>query len=104
MREVSRRGVAIDVCPECKGVWLDRGELDKLIEVAEQEEIAVERSPVRSRRDEDDDDDRRRTSNSDDQDRGRYEDDRGRGSAPRTKKKGWLSQMMEAVGGEGVDD
>jgi Zn-finger nucleic acid-binding protein len=26
-----RRGIEIDVCPECRGVWLDRGELDKLI-------------------------------------------------------------------------
>lgn len=31
MREVERRGVRIDVCTECKGVWLDRGELDKLV-------------------------------------------------------------------------
>ncbi|MBW7454201.1 zf-TFIIB domain-containing protein [Paenibacillus sepulcri] len=30
MREVEKNGVVIDVCPECKGVWLDRGELDKL--------------------------------------------------------------------------
>lgn len=35
MREVVRRGVQIDVCPECKGVWLDRGELDKLLAAAE---------------------------------------------------------------------
>lgn len=27
-----RQGVEIDYCPECRGVWLDRGELDKLIE------------------------------------------------------------------------
>ena len=32
MREVERYGVTIDICPSCKGVWLDRGELDKLIE------------------------------------------------------------------------
>lgn len=31
MREVQRRGVTIDVCPECRGVWLDRGELDRLL-------------------------------------------------------------------------
>src|SRR4051812_21004372 len=30
MREVEKDGVLIDVCPDCKGVWLDRGELDKL--------------------------------------------------------------------------
>ena len=27
-----RQGVEIDFCPRCRGVWLDRGELDKLIE------------------------------------------------------------------------
>lgn len=27
-----RQGVEIDYCPKCRGVWLDRGELDKVIE------------------------------------------------------------------------
>jgi hypothetical protein len=27
-----RNGVEIDYCPDCRGVWLDRGELDKIIE------------------------------------------------------------------------
>ena len=27
-----RRGIEIDYCPTCRGVWLDRGELDKLVE------------------------------------------------------------------------
>ena len=31
MREVVKEDVLIDICPECKGVWLDRGELDKLM-------------------------------------------------------------------------
>jgi Zn-finger nucleic acid-binding protein len=30
MREVSKNNIEIDVCPSCKGVWLDRGELEKL--------------------------------------------------------------------------
>ena len=42
-----RQGVELDYCPQCRGVWLDRGELDKIIE----------RSSVR--RDDDDDDDYR---------------------------------------------
>ena len=29
-----RQGIEIDYCPQCRGVWLDRGELDKLIERA----------------------------------------------------------------------
>ena len=27
-----RQGIEIDYCPECRGVWLDKGELDKIIE------------------------------------------------------------------------
>ena len=27
-----RQGIEVDYCPQCRGVWLDRGELDKLIE------------------------------------------------------------------------
>lgn len=27
-----RHGIEIDYCPECRGIWLDRGELDKIVE------------------------------------------------------------------------
>ena len=40
-----RQGIEIDFCPQCRGVWLDRGELDKIVE--------------RASRFADDDDDRR---------------------------------------------
>ena len=33
-----RQGVEIDYCPSCRGMWLERGELDKLIERARREE------------------------------------------------------------------
>ncbi|GEM86134.1 zf-TFIIB domain-containing protein [Meiothermus granaticius] len=32
MQEVQRNGVTLDICPICRGVWLDRGELEKLLE------------------------------------------------------------------------
>jgi hypothetical protein len=32
-----RKGIEIDYCPTCRGVWLDRGELDKFIQQAEQQ-------------------------------------------------------------------
>ena len=35
-----RQGVEIDYCPQCRGVWLDRGELDKIIERSAQEYAA----------------------------------------------------------------
>lgn len=34
MQQVDRRGVLIDICGDCRGVFLDRGELDKLLDTA----------------------------------------------------------------------
>ena len=52
LRITDRQGIEVDYCPKCRGVWLDRGELDKLIERA---------APLSGRIDRDDDfDDRRR--------------------------------------------
>jgi hypothetical protein len=34
LKMTDRQGVEIDYCPQCRGVWLDRGELDKIIERA----------------------------------------------------------------------
>jgi len=34
-----RQGIEIDYCPDCRGVWLDRGELDKIIERAVPQEL-----------------------------------------------------------------
>lgn len=50
-----KNGVEIDYCPECRGIWLDRGELDKIVERARgaQREYAVydERRDDRDHRD-----------------------------------------------------
>jgi Zn-finger nucleic acid-binding protein len=48
---MERAGIEIDYCPQCRGVWLDRGELDKVIE---RSAMAGVRSGER-RRDDDDD-------------------------------------------------
>lgn len=40
-----RQGVEIDYCPQCRGVWLDRGELDKIIERSRGPEPAVQAAP-----------------------------------------------------------
>lgn len=50
-----RQGVEIDYCPQCRGVWLDRGELDKIIERSAAE-MAPPPTPGPQRRDDDDDD------------------------------------------------
>ena len=41
-----RNGVEIDYCPKCRGVWLDRGELDKIIERAAAAPAPREAAPV----------------------------------------------------------
>ena len=74
-----RHGVEIDYCPKCRGVWLDRGELDKIIDRAGSGPAAAPASapaqsprpaapqpvyqpePRRARRDDDDDDHRPRS-------------------------------------------
>lgn len=40
-----RSGIEIDYCPSCRGVWLDRGELDKIIERAQKETAPAASQP-----------------------------------------------------------
>jgi Zn-finger nucleic acid-binding protein len=73
MQELTRSNVTFDMCPACRGVWLDRGELEKIIEgtrvssapaaPAPPQQAASQNQPPQQRsqyRDHDDDDDRRR--------------------------------------------
>ncbi|MDP8976421.1 MAG: zf-TFIIB domain-containing protein [Actinomycetota bacterium] len=83
-----RQGIEIDYCPTCRGVWLDRGELDKLIERSAEFEAPVR--PAGRWEGDDDDDDYRRG--------GRWEDDRdhGLGRPGRKKKRGsFLGELFE---------
>jgi uncharacterized protein len=87
-----RQGVEIDYCPQCRGVWLDRGELDKLID----REANAAPPPSREREQErprSRDDDRPRYRDDDD------DDDRKFGSLggghKRKKKGGFLSEIFE---------
>lgn len=41
-----RSGIEIDYCPNCRGVWLDRGELDKIIERSASQSQPSRDSPV----------------------------------------------------------
>lgn len=42
--EILREGILIDVCQQCKGVWLDRGELEKLLSMARSGDLYGESS------------------------------------------------------------
>ena len=72
MTTVERAGVQFDMCPTCRGVWLDRGELEKLME-AERSNGARE-SDGRPHRD----DSHRSEHHRDERDRGSYGKDRHR--------------------------
>jgi Zn-finger nucleic acid-binding protein len=77
-----RQGIEVDYCPKCRGVWLDRGELDKIIERAADEALPAQYD-ARSR----------------DRDEGRYRDDRQYGShssqRPYKKKKSLLGEIFD---------
>lgn len=51
LNERDRDGLVVDVCPSCRGVWLDRGELEKLIARAtrEYDELGSQRHDTPSR-------------------------------------------------------
>jgi uncharacterized protein len=93
-----RSGIEIDYCPNCRGVWLDRGELDKIIERSAQASASAPPPPPQyqeppyqephyqePRYQEPRYDDRHRY----DDDHRRYDDDRryGYGKPPKKKKK-----------------
>ncbi|MCR5885047.1 zf-TFIIB domain-containing protein [Rhizobacter sp. J219] len=74
-----RQGVEIDYCPQCRGVWLDRGELDKLIERSAREAAPPQPAAVQPvRRPEFEDSDFRK---------------HGHGGYPR--RKSWLSDIFD---------
>ena len=66
MRQIHRYGVEFDVCPTTGGVWLDKGELEKLIALVKDE--TLQGSGAQRGRHEDDDDD----GGDDGDDRGRH--------------------------------
>ena len=77
-----RQGVEIDYCPTCRGVWLDRGELDKLIQLSAAQPVpAAAAAPQRPAPD---------TYRRDFQD-----SDYGKHHGGHYRKKSWLSDIFD---------
>lgn len=77
-----RQGIEIDYCPKCRGVWLDRGELDKIIErSASQQQMAQPTFP----------DERERRYSSEHERR----DERQYGRKPYRKRKSFLDDIFD---------
>ena len=105
MRTADREGVEIDYCSQCRGVWLDRGELEKIIARVESQD-----SSGREPNDEGEDNDRDELRDSPrGRDREARQDDRYRRDEPNKrseepsrggkKREGFLSNLMEMFGG-----
>ena len=81
-----RSGIEIDYCPTCRGVWLDRGELDKIIERSEQSAPATARpDPYEQERDQ------RRA----DHDRRYSQPERYAAHQRPKRKESWLSDLFD---------
>ena len=93
MSAVERRSVVIDLCRDCKGVFLDRGELDKLLDAADADQapLAAEADRLGRGRDRDGDRDRGREWDDDD-DRGWGEHGRG---GRRRRRGGLLGDLFD---------
>ena len=84
-----RQGVEIDYCPECRGVWLDRGELDKLIAGEERAYAGNQQSTSDNQRYADDSRNDRRSR----------DDKRDKHSQPRKhKRESFLGEIFEMFG------
>lgn len=92
-----RQGIEIDYCGTCRGVWLDRGELDKLIERATQESAgAASVAPPQTARSTDRRDEDRRSSPDAEWGRGgRSDDSQQRRDYPQKKKKSLFGELFD---------
>src|SRR5690554_670075 len=82
-----RNGIEIDYCPQCRGVWLDRGELDKIIERSQ--ETRPSEQPARPVPNRD-----YRGPQDGHRDERRYDEESRRGH-PRKKKESFLSDLFD---------
>jgi Zn-finger nucleic acid-binding protein len=84
-----RQNVEIDYCPSCRGVWLDKGELDKIIDFANQQ-ISL----LSKKRTDDDDNEKYNRYFSNEKKDVKYTDNRNISNKP-YKKKSFLGDLFD---------
>jgi Zn-finger nucleic acid-binding protein len=95
-----RQGVGIDYCPQCRGIWLERGKLDEIIHsVSQSDEAPDPKTPSRSPYDTWSDE--KQGGHSEVHQSGyRDEHDRNDGDHKRKKKSSFLGDILGGIGGE----
>ncbi len=78
-----RQGIEIDYCPQCRGVWLDRGELDKIIERNAAPPTPVQQGPYEQ------------PSRTRAEDPRGYDDGGSYGHGGRRRRKSFLSELFD---------
>jgi uncharacterized protein len=96
MRQINRYGIEIDLCPTSGGVWLDKGEIDKIIHLL-REDIASEKSHTRTSKYDHSYEQKHNRDHDDDwdDDRRNYEKNGYYGSGKHHKKEGKMSRFMD---------
>ncbi len=93
MRQIHRYGIEIDVCPTSGGIWLDKGELEKILNlISEDSEAVRQASPIPHARHSSDGHEGYRR---DDDDYRHYKDHGYYGSGKYHKKKGKMSRILD---------
>ena len=95
-----KKGVEIDYCPECRGIWLDRGELEKLIEKEEtynREHYEYKRESKEYRDNKYDDKYAERNRYHDDYDDKYYKNEK---YPRRRKKESFMGEIFDIFGGD----
>lgn len=108
LRAIEKYGVEVDICPGCKGVWLDRGELEKIIALEasggptednlsrqHDEQRAREAQPRKY------EDHRQSDNDHDDHDDNKHQRSQyNQHDRPQKKRGAWLSDILGSFGGE----
>lgn len=91
-----RSGIEIDYCPRCRGIWLDRGELDKLLEKAAKESESAAPPPRTDSQQQRDPHYDNRPRYEDKREYKKYDDDKYKHSGSyKYKKKSLLSELFD---------